>query len=235
MRKSRRVIRKSSLQVPVKSTPIRRRSWYKNLKYALIFSLFGLLSFVFSANVYAASYELLFNKDLPGVSSLVKSSDTDSLSRFAGSNNSVNKSDTNFVGDNGTPLELRLPSVSARVFVVPAIRSQGGDFLIRAGTAHYLLTSAAQNGAMGNLVIYARRDWRSLPETASLSIDDNIFVDTNKDWRYVYRVTEAKKGSEAEKYLLPTSQRASLLLVVEGKSGLEVYRAENMSLQNIGR
>lgn len=71
--------------------------------------------------------------------------------------------------------------------------------------------------------------------SAGIAVDDNVFVDTTKDWRYVYRITEVVTGDQATKYLAPNSTRGSIIIVVEGPRGLEVYRGENISLQNVGQ
>lgn len=237
MRKYHRVSTQFSRKKGIEKTGLRSRSEarLKKLKYFLVFIFFGLLSLLISVNVYAASYELLFNKDLPVVSSLSQFSYGEILGSLVGDSSSVGRPFGEFVGDNGEPKELRLPQLEAKIALVPAVQAPAGDFLVRASTGHFFMTTLARNGALGDVVIYAKRDWRSLPANADIAVDDNVFLDTSKDWRYVYRITEAVKGKQAETYLTPTSSRGSIMLVIEGRDGLEVYRGENISLQNVGR
>lgn len=212
----------------------RTKAYLKKLKYLFIFSSFALLSFFISANVYASSYELLFNQDLPIVSSLTKFSYRDLLVSLERDNSSVGQPLTGFVGDNGEPKELRLPQPEAKLALVPAVKSIQGDFLVRASTGHFFMTAPAKDGTLADVVVYAKRDWRSLPTNAGISIDDNIFLDTTKDWRYVYRIVEAVEGDQASRYVMPTSRRSGIILVIEGPNGAEIYRGENISLQNVG-
>lgn len=207
----------------------------KKARYLLVFLVFGMISFFISANVYAASYELLFNKDLPIVTSLTKFSYSNALQRLEGKDSSIGHSPLAFIGDNGEPKELKIPQSSAKLALVPAVKTGEGDYLVRSGTGHFFITTPSRNGSLGDVVVYAKRDWRSLSAGANISVDDNIFLDTTKDWRYVYRIVEVVKGDQVGKYLAPTTDRNEIILVVEGRDGVELYRGENISLQNVGR
>lgn len=207
----------------------------KKTKFIFVFAFFALISFFISANVYASSFELLFNRDLPIVTSLTKFSFGGVLAQMEGRDSSVGQVQSPFTGENGDPKELRLPQPEVKMALVPAVKTADQIFLVRASTGHFFMTSRAENGSLGDVVVYAKRDWRSLPTSAGIAVDDNVFVDTAKDWRYVYRITEAVTGDQATKYLAPNSTRGSLIIVVEGPRGLEVYRGENISLQNVGQ
>ena len=237
MRQHHSVANQFDHQVTIKPARLQSttKTRMKKYRYALTFVFFGMMSFVVSLNIYASSYELLFNRDLPFVSSLTQFNYGSLISTLAGGDSSVGRPTANFVGDNGEPKEIRLPESGTKVALVPAILASDMGFLVRAGTGHYLMTSQSRSGGLGDVVVYTKRDWRSLSNSAEITVDDNIFLDTVKDWRYVYRVIEVVKGEQAENYLAPTSARGSMVMVVEGSNGLEVYRAENISLQNVGR
>jgi len=228
-------IYKPHTQVSLAQAQIRRRPKFsrKQARYFLVIFIASIISFALSLTVYASSYELLFNKDLPIVAAIGEWSESKTLQRLAGDKNSLNQQLTEYVGDNGEPQELRIPKASAKIALLPALQESDGNFLTRSATGHFLFTSTSRSGGLGNAVMYMRREWRSLANNVEINIDDNVFVDTRKDWRYMYRITEVQRNEAARNYVAATSSRASLIILMQDGDQLELYRGELISLQSI--
>lgn len=237
MRKSHRSRDQLHASAATQVAPIRRSPTrlLRRFRYLLVFFISGFICLLFSAYVYASSFELLTNHDLPIVQSLVRSRDQTLLKSLSKGQTSINSQLGSFVGDQGEPLELRVPKVNARIFTLPAVYADDTGFLARTNSAHFFFTSTAKNARFGDMVMYTQRDWRSLPVRSEFGVDDNIFVDTNKEWRYMYRITEVQKGKGLS-FVPQQSSQPSLTLIVDTTNGeTEIYRAELTSLQSIQR
>lgn len=237
MRKSHRSRDQLRTQDAAQVASVRRSSsrYLKRLRYLAVFMLSGLICLLFSVYVYASSYELLTNSDLPIVRSLIKPRDQMLLKSLSKGSTSINSQLDSFVGDQGEPLEIRVPKVNARIFLLPAVYGDTSGFLARSYSAHFFFTSASKNARFGDLVVYTQRDWRSLPTAAEFGADDNIFIDTDKEWRYMYRITEVQKGKDLS-FVPQLSAQPSLTLIVDTiNNETEIYRAELSSLQSIQR
>lgn len=210
----------------------RRRSIY-NLKFAIL----GLASFILSSIVFANSYALIFNKPIP-ISNSVGYIMNSQYVIDQGVPNSVKRKmdEAEFIGDYGVPVELRLPKYSNKVFLIPAL-SDGERFLWRVNNAQYIFRSQSSKGYMGNLIIYMSSDWRTIDINQELAVDDNIFIDTQRGWRYMFRVVEAQKYDKTVDYVAPSSGQNTLILLIEDPQTKQsiIYFAQYVSLQNIAR
>lgn len=237
MHKSHRSSNKLSSKAKATSSQVRQhsRNFLRNFHYVTVFVLSAIISLVFSSYVYASSYELIFNHDLPVAGALTHFKLSDVMKKVSLGRSSLGEQLDAYIGDQGEPQELRIPKSDSRIFLLPALVEKDGQFLIRANSGHFVFTSKAKNGQLGNLVVYLKRDWRSLPQTATFGVDDNLFIDTKKEWRYMYRITDSVKGVDARNYVAQEITRPSLIVIVESNNDIELYRAELSSLQSIQR
>jgi len=217
-------------------TDIKQRQ-RKKLSYRIKLTILGVVSFLVSSVIYINSYSLFFNKPVWGTASVGYLANSEYVESIALKDSLTTKMDQQkFVGDFGTPSELRLPRIGNRLFLIPAL-SDGEQFLWRVNNAQYVFRSEASKGDMGNIIVYAESDWRTIELDAALEIDDNIFIDTQNGWRYMFRVTEKNSYDGDISFVPPTTRQSSLIFVIEeAQSGRSmVYFAQFSNLQNISR
>lgn len=180
--------------------------------------------------IFAASYELVFNHDLPFISA-VNAVNITSLSRVILPYSEVDQTD---LGNYGRPQFMKIPARTTKVTLAPGINT-GDNFLARANTGHYLLTTSPRNGQIGDMAIYLRSSWRTFTGAEGLKPGDNIFLDTDRDWRYFYRVNSVKEISPGDAYVsrdIPAS-KLTILSVTEGSNRSTIIEAALINVQNV--
>lgn len=195
-----------------------------------------LLSFVATCLVYTQGIELALGRDLPVSPALARVDQSTLLSNYPPTRLNDFLADDR-VGDYGEPFQLRFSSLGLRMPLVKAqtdIDKNGDGFYIaRQSSGHFLLTTTAKNGIVGDPVIYARQSWRTVQNPQAVVPGSNIFVDTVSGWRLMYRVSEvAELGDE---FVIPDRPTSTLtLLFEEERTGRQtVIVADYVILQNI--
>jgi hypothetical protein len=192
--------------------------------------LFSLLLTVF---LFTNSYEIAFNKDLPHIKAVepvaINNIVTPSPNRLKQSHAA------SYEGGYGTPLVLKVPFDKLRIPVVPAILSDDTQWLARSNSAHYYIATPSKNNNLGTTVFYLRQSWRTIVEPAKIQKGDNLFVDTNRDWRYMYRVTDSFTSTSNDPYIIEDSRVSKLIIVVSDPNTNQqhVIIAEMINVQNI--
>jgi len=193
--------------------------------------MFG--SLAFTMFVILNSYEVIFNTDLRYISTLqsLKPSHV-VLQAVQAAGNETTPAHALPVGL-GTPYTLRVPVVDARLQLVEGIE-RDGQWLARANRGHYVTPNTGEQSEQ-LLVIYAAQGWRTIANPSGIGQGDNIFLDTTDDWRYLFRVSEHTLVAAPSTFVVPASETAILLLVIEDATAdvSHVIRADFISLQNI--
>ncbi|HSX36369.1 MAG TPA: hypothetical protein VLH84_05550 [Patescibacteria group bacterium] len=152
-----------------------------------------------SAFLLLSGYESVYNKALP----LVHTLDTVNLAAFSGSYDLATAAHypSSYYGNFGKPQTLKLPSSSLRLDIVPPLQ-QGDAWLARAGTLHLLIVRQPRAGNIGMALLYCRAGFRTLNAQNLPQFGQNIFMDTDKGWRYVYKVANAKQYADNIPYIV---------------------------------
>lgn len=180
--------------------------------------------------VFAASYETVFNRDLP----LVQAVSTVNIQALSRTLNDYKQVDQGAIGNYGFPQYLKLPAQDARMAVVPGIEVEG-KFLARAAAAHYFMTSDGKSGNIGNLVVYFEKSWRTDDRIEEMKAGDNIFLDTDRDWRYFYRIDTVNTIEDGRQYVARGAQTTQLILVGVDKAAnrLVIAQASLVNVQSV--
>lgn len=196
---------------------------------ALLFGGCALMS-VF---LLASGYESLYNRSLP----LVHTLDPVDLRLLAGAYH-LDKAvvtDPSQYGTYGKPQTLKLPKHSLRLDIVPPIRDNG-QWLARANTLHMLVPAPPRSGNLGVAFLYCRSSFRTLDNTNLPKEGDNILMDTDHDWRYVYKVTSAHMTPSTQAFV-PSDGGTSAKLVIgcndPGQQANLTIEANLLSVQGI--
>lgn len=191
-------------------------------------------SFVLTAFIFSNSYELLFNRDLPYVQA-IGNVDMQGVSLGNITNQELEKSKTpEFEGGFGAPFSIKLPIQKIRLPLISAIFTEQG-WLARTNTGHYFITTPSKNNNLGTTVLYMRKSWRTVPNPEDLKTGENIFVDTNRDWRYMYRITEVNVLPYDEQYIIEDSRLSKMVMIIDDQTHHVHYivSSEIVSVQNI--
>lgn len=187
----------------------------------------------------ASGYESLYNRSLPVVHTL----DSVSIKPIEGSydmqqafNNSKNLDDSSIFGTFGTPASLKLPGRTKKIDIVTAIHPNKGEWLARANTLHLLTPAPARKGNIGIALLYCRASFRTLNASNMPAEGSNLFMDTDHDWRYVYKITSILNVKNSEVYI-PADNGANAKLVIICSDRSEqmstVIEANLLSVQGI--
>ena len=201
----------------------------------LVFVVCGLLS-VF---LLASGYESLYSRSLPFIHTL----DTSNLTSIQTSydletafKNTQEREDESIYGKFGAPTNLKLPGRSKKLDIVMPLRTDN-QWLARADTLHLLTPAPARNGNLGIAVLYCRASFRTLQTNNLPAEGSNIFMDTDHDWRYVYKVTSTTTTAIDKPYVpADNGSNSRMLIICNQDSRLNVViEASLLSVQGIER
>lgn len=169
-----------------------------------------LLCGLISAFLLMSGYESVYNRSLPFVHTL----DPVNLSAFSSGYNLQASSfqNTKLYGDFGKPQTLKLPDRSLRLDVVPPLQD-GKTWLARESSFHLLLPTKPRTGNIGIAFLYCRSSFRTINDRNLPTSGSNIFIDTDHDWRYVYKVTSAKLFPDSIPYVIADTGSNSKLII----------------------
>ncbi len=172
----------------------------------IVFAVCGILSIF----LLMSGYESVYNRSLP----LVHTLDPVNLSAYSATYDLkvAAQDDTALYGSFGKPTNIKLPERAARLDIGPAIYTDG-QWLARANGLHLLIPQQPRGGNIGTALLYCRSSFRTLNDQNLPPVGTNIFMDTDKDWRYVYKVTVAKVYSDKVPYITNDTGRGSRLVI----------------------
>jgi len=172
----------------------------------VVFVVCGLIS----AFLLMSGYESVYNRSLP----LVHTIDPVNLSAMTESYTLDAKSYDNktLYGDFGKPQTVKFPDRSFRFNVAAPIYSKG-QWLSRATALHLLLPEQTRSGNIGVAMMYCRAGFRTLDARNLPTVGSNIFMDTDKDWRYVYKITSSKVFSDSIPYIASDTGTSGKLVI----------------------
>lgn len=194
-----------------------------NRLFGFLFTL-SILStcIVFTGYVYANSYEVLFNKDLTYSSAIEEFHAVNLLQgiRLESRGVEINLSG-NVVGDYGKPEVINFSSLNKRISMIPAIVTDS-QWMTRSNNGHFFVTYK-ENKDLESIVVYMRKSWRTIETPENLAVGQNIFIDTNKDWRYMFRIEDVVALDMESKYVISDKDVTQLVVLIEAPEESLVY------------
>lgn len=197
----------------------------------------GIFFFGITVFVFLNSFEILFNRDISFVDALEKFRSKDMIEGVLKKDSSeavLSNYEKSWIGDFGIPKTLKIPVFSSRLPLSKAI-FLSGEWLVRSGNGHFLITGPGKNGNIGDVIIYSQSGWRTIFSPERLSIGDNIFLETDADWRYMFRVVNKGSLYPNQPFVKSDNDIGSLILFAEDESRSVVFAFECIlvSVQNI--
>lgn len=192
--------------------------------------LFCLIVTLFIA---ANSYEIASGRDIPFLGS-VQAVNLSPVTPTLGKQSTNNLLDKGREGDFGRPDALRMliDKKPLRVVLAPGIKNDS-KWLARANTSHVLYATESKAGNAGDMVIYMKKSWRTIPNPELISKGTNMFIDTSTGWRYMFRVQEIRHTGESQ-FVIPEARDTQLILTIDQDNGqFYVVRGQFVSLQKV--
>lgn len=202
----------------------------RTAQYALLMGA----SFVVTAFVLLNGYELAFSKDLPYADALKEVPVQSFISRNLQEKAAADPAAA--AGSFGKPVSLKLATRTTKLEVVPATQ-KNGQYLARAAAAHYAYLTLSKGGTAGNIALYVRQSWRTILEPAELKPGGNLFLDTDHDWRYMYRIAQNVALPADAPYVIPDGVTSHLVLAIVDPSSQRItyVTGDFVSIQNISQ
>ncbi|HSE61335.1 MAG TPA: hypothetical protein VLA88_03495 [Candidatus Saccharimonadales bacterium] len=182
-----------------------------------------------------SGYESIFNKDLPLVHTL-DSVNLTALSKRYDLPKAVAAQTPEMFGNFGKPQTLKLPERALRLDITAPITDGSGGWLARANTLHSIVLKEPRRGNIGLLVLYCRSSFRTISTTALPAAGENIFMDTDKNWRYIYRVSSSKVVPAYEQYVVSDNGQTGRIVIFcyDATSNVDaVVEATILSVQGV--
>lgn len=174
-----------------------------------IFAACGLAS----GYILISSYELIYAQALPFVHTITTVNlnalnQTYNLNASSGQNSKL-------YGYFGKPVTLKFPEHTQLEDIVPALReNNNGPWLARSDTLQLLIPARPREGNIGVTVLYCRSGFRTVtPQTLPAS-GQNVFMDTDENWQYVYRVSYSGVINQNQPYVVSDDGTSSKLVIV---------------------
>lgn len=199
----------------------------------------GLFSLIITIFFFLNTLETVLGKDFSSLVPAVKKFQGTEIIRSIIGNKlpeEVIKDSTSpdFVGDFGNPRELKIPSAKERVPLVSAI-SYSNEWFSRIGSGQFIIVSQSQDRNIGGMVVYLNSSWRTVSNADSIRIGDTIFVETDKDWRYMFRIIGKNVLQADQPFVKSNDHSGGLVFIVEVPDQQKevVFEALLINVQNI--
>lgn len=179
-----------------------------------------------------SGYESVYSRSLPFVHTI----DQVDLQAYASSYDLTAAShlSSDLYGSFGRPINVKLPERNERLDIAAPIYNDG--WLARSNALHLLIPTAPRDGNIGTMLLYCRSSFRTLTDQNQPSVGSNIFIDTDKAWRYVFKVTSAKVYADSVPYVASDSGSTSKLIISCNDAGAHanvVVEANLLSVQGV--
>lgn len=135
--------------------------------------------------------------------------------------------------DFGQPESLKIPQHNIKLEVLQGSQSTNG-WLARSNKAHYLYASTPSNNSE-HIVLYTHSNWRTIARPQEIAVGDNIFVETDREWRMMFRVTNHYVITTSAGYVLPPTDEQVLVFFIEDTTSgkLHVIQSEFLDVQSL--
>lgn len=185
--------------------------------------LFGVASFCFTAFVYANTYEVVFNKDAPIVSSVVR---TDIQAPINGviSDFALKQglSQSSFSSNLTTLKSLEFPAARTRL-PLEEFRRIEGYWYMRPGFGSYVNLNKDLNNNTVDYLIYARESWQTFVDGGKLEtgMEASLFHDNNS--RLDFTIESKSLFNKAELPTIGKVEERQLVLLIEDTASQQYF------------
>lgn len=216
------VVQQPSQPVVSEKKKFEVRGWLRNV-------LVHILSFVLLVWIALNATELVTSYDLPFVTTIqplnhqsAMVSVVNDFARLGAKGTSLG--DTNF----NIPANLFVKSLNYKMEVTDQ-RVVGGSYYFRPSKGQYIILNKDRDGRMGDVLIYMRSDWRTIPKPDKITPGMLVELQTVNSITNAYQIKEMKTLRSNDRYVGAAANSRQVLLFID--NGLESYtiiRAEQI-------
>ncbi|HSX06774.1 MAG TPA: hypothetical protein VLG92_03575 [Candidatus Saccharimonadia bacterium] len=184
-----------------------------NKRSALLFTRVSVFIFCGLISLYllASGYESVYNRPLPFVHT-ISSVNLSAFTSVYHLNTLVPIPKNAYYGNFGKPSTLKLPATSVRLNIVGAIKDNV-TWLARPSTLQLAIPSPPRSGNIGVAFLYCHGGFRTINTENMPTVGQNIFIDTDENWRYIYKVVAAHAFQGITPYIPSDSGTTGKLLI----------------------
>jgi hypothetical protein len=178
--------------------------------------LFGLASFVLTAYILLSAYAIIFVQPLPFINAIARAESTDLITSTAKSDGAIIAfSIPKGVNQNNENLQLlKIPKNNTRLNLTKGIVKDNSWF-IKPDDGHYLFLINQKTNTLNDILIYTNRDWRTISNPDSILVGDNMFIQTDTSFQYLFRIIDKKTVSLKGNYIPDTSTTLGMILIIQ--------------------
>lgn len=202
------------------------KGFSKLIYRAVLFGIVSLFSIALTAFVFLNSFELIFNQDIAYVDSVNKTNLSPQLDYIVKQSvdHSYYYTSNNFLKTKKLEY-IEIPIIKRKLEVSRAL-NKDEDWYVKGNKSNYFLT--VNSNRSENLIIYAEKSWRTIPDTKALKVGDLIYMTTDDNWNYVFRIESINSLKSSERFVLQSSSEIGLSILLDDstKDGYSLIQAE---------
>jgi hypothetical protein len=185
--------------------------------------VFGLVTLAFTGFVFANTYEVVFNRDIPVAQSITRVATQDAI------DGAVEDFKTKISSDNAVttaPIEnfdhIEIPALDIQLKLEES-RKVKGEWYERPSTGHYIGLNKDAAGVTVDYLIYASKSWRTIPSPALIEKGAEVLIYHGSGGRSSFTVAEKKVLPLDHSLLVSKSENRQILLIIEDTSNNLYY------------
>lgn len=183
-----------------------------NIKKRFIYIILSVFSIFLTGFIFLSSFELFFDKDISFLDSFNRSEVSNILNYVV--NQSIDKqyyfSIDTFA--NKRKLEfIEMPSISKKLEISRAINNDN-NWYVKGNKANYFFV--IQKDKSSSLVFYMPESWRTIGSVSNLKAGDLIYITTDDEWSYIFRIENIEQLSNDERFSSDPYEETSLQIII---------------------
>lgn len=201
-------------------------AWLKN--NASIFSV-SLITLGLTVFIFMNAAEVFYNIDLPVVQSVVPMRNQSAINTLIDDFQKKGGQDTGVtVSAFNAPENLYIRSLGVK-FAVTNQRVIDGQYYARPSTGQYVIMNRDSEGRPGDILIYAKVDWRTIPYPENITKNTFIELETVNAVSTLYQVREYQVFASTDRYVATGSNTRQIVILLENNSDdtYTIIRAES--------
>lgn len=192
--------------------------------------------FLVTVFIFLNSYETVFGKDIKYINAVeIITIDSIITSIIQQDDNICTEDSVNMIENYGIPAYLKIPTNATNVQLMKAIKNSNNKLLCRSNSGHYIFFSCNEGKDSENIIIYIKKDWRTIDAINALKIGDNIFIETINDKMHMYKIDNIRKVSIDNQYkIVDKEKNPSLTIIIEDDNDVSyIIKTTFVSSQHI--
>lgn len=166
--------------------------------HSILLTIFALALTGVTIFMFASSYELVTNDDLPYIKSIQIYSQSEAINSLH--TQGANNTNTDQIAAIYQLERIRSSQPKFHIELVAGI-SQNEVWYERLGKAHYVVLDESSQAGIGNTLVYLTKGWRTFVDVSQIQEGSTFYIDA-KNFYNMYRVIEISTKQSTDYYML---------------------------------